>query len=142
MEGGPHSILYFRENKASDKTLSKEPRQKLIDHISENGVEPVVVRGLERFNYQDETVLPYRLVDVVEDGQRRFQTVPFDEPIRTGATSIRRYGPDFDPAIESTGAVVINTQKIRELSEKDRVAKLFIDHQPTTLVLDPERFYD
>jgi len=142
MEGGPHSILYFRENKASDKTLSKEPRQRLIDHIRENGVEPVIVRGMERFNYQDETVLPYRLLDIVGDGQRRFQTVPFDEPIKTGATSIRRYGPDFDPKIESSGAVVINTHKIRELSEKDRVAKLFIDHQPITIVLDPERLYD
>lgn len=142
MEGGPHSILYFREGKASDKTLSKEPRQRLIDHIRANGVEPVVVRGMERFNYQDETVLPDRLEETIEDGQRHFKTVPYDEPIRTGATSIRRYGPNFDPKIESTGAIVINTAKIRELSEKDRVAKLFIDYQPTTIVLDPERFYD
>ncbi len=142
MEGGPHSILYFREGKASDKTLSKEPRRKLIDYIRENGVEPVVVRGLERFNFDDETVLPDRLVETTEDGQRHLKTVPYDEPIEIGNTSIRRYGPDLGIGAEQAGAVVLNTQKVRELSEKDRVAKLFIDHQPLTLVLDPERFYD
>lgn len=140
MEGGPHSILYYREGRASDKTLSTEWRRKFIGHILAAGAEPVVVRGMDRFNEQEETVLPDKVVFEEKDGEQFVRTIPFDEPIPTGATSIRAFGKNLDPFVEETGAVVLNTKETSKLSAKDLVAEMLLDFQPATMVLDPYRF--